>query len=151
MEEEIVPLIKNDNNNNISNERLILRNNINNNISINNENSIKSSLLSENKDLIKIIVFDLRGGTYDVTIILVDKDKTFETIGYNRDQKLGGLDFDNKLIEYSLKEFFNKNKYDEKAIRTNYKCMEKLKRACKETKEAFKYKRKKYYCSRRLF
>ena len=136
IEEEHVPLIENENNiNNISNDRLILRENQSNNLNINNEVSIKSSLMSENKDLMKIIVFDLGGGTYDVSVVYLDKDKTFETMGYNGDQKLGGFDFDNKLIDHSLKEFCNKNKYDEKIIRNNYKCMERLKRACEETKK----------------
>ena len=65
----------------------------------------------------KIIVFDLGGGTYDVSLIYVDKDKNFETMVYKGDEKLGGSDFDNKLIDYSLKEqeirktkeFFYKN------------------------------------------
>ena len=101
-----------------------------------NEYSIQSSLLSQNKDLIKIIVFDLGGGTYDVSLIYVDKDKNFETMGYKGDEKLGGSDFDNKLIDYCLKNFCIKNKCDEKKIKGDYKRMQRLKRACEETKKS---------------
>ena len=133
-EEENIPFIEDDLTNN--NEEVI--NSINNNINIsssNNENVIKCSLISQNKDLMKIIVFDLGGGTYDVSLVYVEKDKTFETKGYNGDQKLGGSDFDNKLIDYSLKDFCDKKGYDENEIRQNYKCMQRLKRACEETKK----------------
>ena len=81
----------------------------------------------------KIIVFDLGGGTYDVSIVYLE-DNIFETMGYDGDQNLGGFDFDNKLIDYSLKKFCNENKYDEKVIRNNYQTIERLKRACEETK-----------------
>jgi len=82
----------------------------------------------------KIIVFDLGGGTYDVSIVYLE-DNIFETMGYDGDQNLGGFDFDNKLIDYSLKKFCSENKYDEKVIRNNYQTIERLKRACEETKK----------------
>ena len=122
------------------NESLIGSNNINNDnnkgilISNNNDIPLKNSLFSENKDLMKIIVFDLGGGTYDVSIVYLE-DNIFETMGYDGDQNLGGFDFDNKLIDYSLKKFCSENKYDEKVIRNNYQTIERLKRACEETKK----------------
>ena len=118
-----------------SNDSLLI--NINNS---KNENIIKCSLLSQYKDLMKIIVFDLGGGTYDVSLIYVDKDKNFETMVYKGDEKLGGSDFDNKLIDYCLKDFCIKNKYDEKKIRGNYRRMQRLKRACEETKKILSVK-----------
>lgn len=96
---------------------------------------ISSSLLSQQLELMKIIVFDLGGGTYDVSLIYVDQEKNFETKGYNGDQNLGGSDFDNTLIDYSLKYFCSQNNYDEKTIRDDYKCIQRLKRACEETKK----------------
>ena len=119
------------------NESLIGSNNINNDnnkgilISNNNDIPLKNSLFSENKDLMKIIVFDLGGGTYDVSIVYLE-DNIFETMGYDGDQNLGGFDFDNKLIDYSLKKFCDENKYDENVIRNNYQTIERLKRACEE-------------------
>jgi len=119
--------------NEINNEEVI--NSLNNNMII-NENVIKNSLLTQNKDLMKIIVFDLGAGTYDVSLVFLDKDnKIFEAKWYDGDQKLGGSDFDNKLIDYSLKEFCQRNNYNEKDIKKNYKCMQRLKIACEETKK----------------
>ena len=121
--------------NDLSNNSLLI--NINNS---KNENLIKCSLLSQYKDLMKIIVFDLGGGTYDVSLIYVDKDKNFETMVYKGDEKLGGSDFDNKLIDFCLKDFCIKNKYDEKKVRGNYRRMQRLKRACEETKKVLSVK-----------
>ena len=123
------PLLESNENNNIG-----LISNLNNEI----KNSLKSSLLNHNKDLMKIIVFDLGGGTYDVSLIYVDNYQKFETITYNGDQRLGGSDFDKKLVDYSLKVFCNQNRqnnYEEKKIRENYKTMQRLKRACERTKK----------------
>ena len=103
-----------------------------------NENMclINCSLLSnQTKQTTKIIVFDLGGGTYDVSLIYSFKGKIFEAMAYSGDQRLGGSDFDNKLIDYSLKDFCTKNKYDEKNLRKDYKLMQRLKRACEETKK----------------
>ena len=105
-----------------------------------NENLIRCSLLSQNKDETKIIVFDLGGGTYDVSLIFMTKGTKYETMGYKGDEKLGGSDFDNKLIDFCLKDFCAKNKYDEKTIRGNYRRMQRLKRACEETKKILSVK-----------
>ena len=86
----------------------------------------------------KIIVFDLGGGTYDVSLIYVDKNKKFENKNYSGDQRLGGSDFDKKLVDYSLKVFCDQNRqnnYKEEKIRENYKTMQRLKRACERTKK----------------
>lgn len=56
----------------------------------------------------KIAVFDLGGGTFDVSIIDiadVDGDKQFEVLSTNGDTFLGGEDFDNRLIDYIIEEF----------------------------------------------
>ena len=105
-----------------------------------NESLINCSLLSQNKDLKKIIVFDLGGGTYDVSLIQINKNKIFETMAYKGDERLGGSDFDNKLIDFCIEDFCNKNKFDEKVIRGNYRRMQRLKRACEETKKILSVK-----------
>ena len=56
-------------------------------------------------------------------------------MAYKGDQKLGGSDFDNKLMEFCLD-----NNYDKKEIKNNYKCIERLKRACEETKKCLSIK-----------
>ncbi len=56
----------------------------------------------------KIAVYDLGGGTFDVSIIEmadVDGEKQFEVLATNGDTFLGGEDFDNKLIAYLVEEF----------------------------------------------
>jgi len=56
----------------------------------------------------KIVVYDLGGGTFDVSIIeiaSIDGDKQFEVLSTNGDTFLGGEDFDNRLIDYLAEEF----------------------------------------------
>jgi molecular chaperone DnaK len=55
-----------------------------------------------------IIVYDLGGGTFDVSVIeisRIDGESQFEVLATNGDTFLGGEDFDNKLIEYIIEEF----------------------------------------------
>ena len=56
----------------------------------------------------KIVVFDLGGGTFDISIIdiaNVDGDKQFEVLSTNGDTFLGGEDFDQRLVDYIINEF----------------------------------------------
>ncbi len=62
---------------------------------------------SDNKDR-KIAVYDLGGGTFDISIIdisSVDGEKQFEVVATNGDTFLGGEDFDQKLIDYLIEVF----------------------------------------------
>ncbi|MCL9776004.1 molecular chaperone DnaK [Vibrio methylphosphonaticus] len=55
-----------------------------------------------------IAVYDLGGGTFDISIIEIDEvegEKTFEVLATNGDTHLGGEDFDNRLINYLVEEF----------------------------------------------
>ena len=63
----------------------------------------------------KIAVFDLGGGTFDISIIEiadVDGDKQFEVLATNGDTFLGGEDFDQRLIDYIVAEFKTINGID---------------------------------------
>ena len=56
----------------------------------------------------KIAVYDLGGGTFDISIIdiaNVDGDKQFEVLSTNGDTFLGGEDFDQRLVDYIINEF----------------------------------------------
>lgn len=56
----------------------------------------------------KVAVFDLGGGTFDISIIEIadfDGDKQFEVLSTNGDTFLGGEDFDNAVINYLVEEF----------------------------------------------
>ncbi len=63
----------------------------------------------------KIAVYDLGGGTFDISIIEiadVDGDKQFEVLSTNGDTFLGGEDFDQRLIDFILDEFNKQNGID---------------------------------------
>lgn len=53
----------------------------------------------------KIMVFDLGGGTLDVTIMELGKEGTFDVISTSGDTQLGGTDMDNNLVDYITDEF----------------------------------------------
>lgn len=58
-----------------------------------------------------ILVYDLGGGTFDVSILDIG-DGTFEVIATAGDNRLGGDDFDDKVIEYMVQEFRKENGID---------------------------------------
>ncbi|MGF1695079.1 molecular chaperone DnaK [Vibrio kyushuensis] len=65
-----------------------------------------------------IAVYDLGGGTFDISIIEIDEvegEKTFEVLATNGDTHLGGEDFDNRLINYLVDEFKKEQGLDLKA------------------------------------
>ena len=69
---------------------------------------------NEKKDR-KIAVYDLGGGTFDISIIdiaNVDGDKQFEVLSTNGDTFLGGEDFDQRLMDYLITEFKNESGVD---------------------------------------
>jgi molecular chaperone DnaK len=62
-----------------------------------------------------VAVYDLGGGTFDISIIeidAVDGDKTFEVLSTNGDTYLGGEDFDNTILDYLLEDFNKTNNMD---------------------------------------
>ena len=81
-----------------------------------------------------ILVFDFGGGTYDVSLI-EKQGNNFETLASAGNQKLGGGDLDNKLMEYCLDFFSNNLKLDKNKIKENYKSIQRLKIACEQTKK----------------
>lgn len=63
----------------------------------------------DNGETQKILVYDLGGGTFDVSIIEID-DHVIEVLATAGDNRLGGDDFDERVTEYLVKEFKNKEK-----------------------------------------
>jgi molecular chaperone DnaK len=59
----------------------------------------------------KILVFDLGGGTFDVSILEIG-DGVFEVLATNGNNRLGGDDFDQKVMEYIIAEFKKSNGID---------------------------------------
>ncbi|UOQ38058.1 Chaperone protein DnaK [Candidatus Vidania fulgoroideae] len=63
----------------------------------------------------KIAVYDLGGGTFDISIIElinIDGNKQFEVLSTNGDTELGGDDFDDALVNYIVEDFKKKENYD---------------------------------------
>mmetsp|Transcript_2195 Transcript_2195/g.5055 ORF Transcript_2195/g.5055 Transcript_2195/m.5055 type:complete len:681 (+) Transcript_2195:87-2129(+) len=79
-----------------------------------------------------ILVFDLGGGTFDVSILTIDNG-VFEVISTNGDTHLGGEDFDQRVMQYFIK--LVKKKY-QKDLTTDKRAMQKLRRACERAKRA---------------
>ena len=69
-----------------------------------------------------VLIFDLGGGTFDVSLLTID-DGVFEVKATAGDTHLGGEDFDNKLVDYCCSEFLKKKKID---IRNNPRAMRRL-------------------------
>ena len=91
---------------------------------------------NENEKEKKILVFDLGGGTFDVTILKINKggEQNFEIMSTKGDKFLGGEDFDNKLVEYFLDNFSKEIKEKKEIIKTDKKAIKKLKIACEKIK-----------------
>ena len=84
----------------------------------------------ENNDK-NILVFDLGGGTFDVSILNVC-DGALEVRATNGNTHLGGEDFDNKIMEYCIEEFKNETGVD---ISRNQKAIRRLKKHCEDAKK----------------
>ena len=95
---------------------------------------------SKQKHNKKILVFDLGGGTFDVSILSLDKNEkdkstSFEVLGTSGDTNLGGEDFDNILVDIVLNKAKQIPNIDINKIRENKEAMKKLKVACENTKK----------------
>jgi len=77
-----------------------------------------------------ILVFDLGGGTFDVSVLSID-DGVFEVLATNGDTHLGGQDFDNRVMDYFVDLFQKKNK---KNLREDLRALGKLKREVEKAK-----------------
>ena len=99
----------------------------------------------------KTLVFDLGGGTFDVTILNINKNKQnseqfFEILSTNGDKFLGGEDFDNKLVEYTLDKFCNKYELNKEEIKKDKKAIRKLKISCEKIKRVLSSSRETTIC-----
>ena len=80
----------------------------------------------------KICVFDLGGGTFDVSVLEVGEDGVFQVKSTNGDTHLGGDDFDEVLIDYIADEFKKENQID---LRKDPMAMQRLKEAAERAKK----------------
>merc|ERR1719218_5679 len=79
-----------------------------------------------------ILVFDLGGGTFDVTLLTIDNG-VFEVLATNGDTHLGGEDFHQRIMKYFIKLFKKKNKVD---MTKDKRAMQKLRRESERVKRA---------------
>ncbi|HJD15181.1 MAG TPA: molecular chaperone DnaK [Candidatus Enterococcus stercoripullorum] len=79
----------------------------------------------------KILVFDLGGGTFDVSILELG-DGVFDVLSTAGDNHLGGDDFDNKIIDYLVAEFKKENGID---LSTDKMALQRLKDAAEKAKK----------------
>ncbi len=85
----------------------------------------------DRKEHEKIVVFDLGGGTFDVSILEV-AEGVFRVISTNGDTHLGGDDFDGVLINYVADEFKKENGID---LRKDTMALQRLQEACEKAKK----------------
>ncbi|KAJ1443178.1 Heat shock protein 70 family [Sesbania bispinosa] len=82
-----------------------------------------------------IFVFDLGGGTFDVSILTI-KDKVFQVKATAGNTHLGGEDFDNRMVKYFAEDFKRKSKLD---ISGNPKALRRLRSACERAKRTLSF------------
>src|SRR6266851_2623423 len=78
----------------------------------------------------KILVYDLGGGTFDVSVLHINGN-VFEVLATGGDTFLGGVDFDNRVIDYVLEKFSEENKID---LSQNPIAMQRIKNAAEAAK-----------------
>ena len=78
----------------------------------------------------KIMVYDLGGGTFDVSILEIG-DGVFEVLATSGNNRLGGDDFDQKIMDYLADEFRKENGID---LRTDKMALQRLKEAAEKAK-----------------
>lgn len=78
-----------------------------------------------------VLIFDLGGGTFDVSILSIDEGSLFEVKSTAGDTHLGGEDFDSRLVDHFCKEFERKYK---KNMRNNPRSLRRLRTAAERAK-----------------
>jgi heat shock protein 5 len=86
--------------------------------------------LDKTGDERQVIVYDLGGGTFDVSLLSIDNG-VFEVLATAGDTHLGGEDFDHRVMDYFVKQYNKKNNAD---VKKDLKAMGKLKREVEKAK-----------------
>ena len=80
-----------------------------------------------------VLIFDLGGGTFDVSVLTIDEGSLFEVRSTAGDTHLGGEDFDNRLVDHFVAEFKRKFKKD---LYGNSRALRRLRTACERAKRS---------------
>ncbi|KAG8197894.1 hypothetical protein JTE90_020273 [Oedothorax gibbosus] len=78
-----------------------------------------------------VLIFDLGGGTFDVSILTIDEGSLFEVRSTAGDTHLGGEDFDSRMVDHFIEEFKRKHKKD---LRSSPRALRRLRTACERAK-----------------
>lgn len=78
-----------------------------------------------------ILIFDLGGGTTNVSVVIVDEGGIFEVKSTSGNVLMGGEDFHNRMVTYFLKEIQHKHNKD---LSQNKRVVQKLRAACEQAK-----------------
>ncbi|KAI3762267.1 hypothetical protein L1987_52692 [Smallanthus sonchifolius] len=78
-----------------------------------------------------VFVFDLGGGTFDVSLLTISREGTISVKAVGGDTHLGGEDFDKAMVDHCVKEFKKKQKKD---VSNNARALGRLKVACEKAK-----------------
>merc|ERR1711881_563427 len=92
--------------------------------------AIAYGLDKNNSDERNVLIFDLGGGTFDVSLLTID-DGVFEVMATAGDTHLGGEDFGNKLVEHCVQDFKRKNRLD---LKSSSRAMRRLRTQCEQAK-----------------
>ena len=92
--------------------------------------AIAYGLDNKNKGETNILIYDLGGGTFDVSLLTID-DGIFEVKATAGDTHLGGEDFDDRLVNYFIEQFKRKHKKD---VRSNNRSLRRLRGVCERAK-----------------
>jgi len=92
--------------------------------------AIAYGLDKENSEEKNVLIFDLGGGTFDISLLNIEEG-IFDTKATAGDTHLGGEDFDNRMVDYFLEEFKRKFKKD---MRENQRALRRLRTACERAK-----------------
>merc|ERR1712232_1452085 len=93
--------------------------------------AIAYGLDKKNQGERNVLIFDLGGGTFDVSLLTID-DGIFEVKATNGHTHLGGEDFDNRLVEYCMAEF--KKRSGGIDIKGNNRALRRLRTQCEKAK-----------------
>ena len=78
-----------------------------------------------------VLIFDLGGGTFDVSVLTIDEGSLFEVLSTAGNTHLGGEDFDNRMVDHFVTEFKRKFKKD---LKGNPRALRRLRTACERAK-----------------
>lgn len=82
-----------------------------------------------------ILVFDLGGGTFDVSLLQVDSDQNYHVRAVDGNSHLGGEDFTLRMVQHLLAEFCESNGLSLQQMKNNKKVIRRLRERCEEAKK----------------